>query len=79
LYGLKAARLFTTQERNANGKIKQKFYRHGQTWECMRRQIHRGFTPEQAAFELQLVYGSKASVSKIIDLLIKDEQFNSVL
>jgi hypothetical protein len=43
----------------------------------MKRQIHRGLTPEQAAFELRLVYGArcyKASVSKIIDLLIKDKQ-----
>jgi hypothetical protein len=79
LNGLKATRLFTTQEKNANGKIKQKFYRRGQIWECMMRQIHRGLTPEQAALELRLVYGSKASVSKIIDLLIKDKQFNSVL
>jgi hypothetical protein len=56
LNGRKAARLFTTQERNnANGKIKQKFYRRGEIWECMRRQIHRGLTPEQAALELQFV------------------------
>jgi hypothetical protein len=35
----------------------------------MKRQIHCGLTPEQAALELRLVYGSMASVSKIIDLL----------
>jgi hypothetical protein len=40
----------------------------------MKRQIHRGLTPEQAALELRLVYGAKASVSKIIDLLIKNKQ-----
>jgi hypothetical protein len=74
LNGRKAARQFTTQERNADRKIKQKFYRRGQVWECMKRQIHRGLTPEQAALELRLVYGTKSSVSKIIDLLIADKK-----
>jgi uncharacterized NAD(P)/FAD-binding protein YdhS len=70
LNGRKAARQFTTRERNANRQIKQKFYRHGLIWERMKRQIQRGVTPEQAALELRLVYGAKASVSTIIDLLI---------
>jgi hypothetical protein len=74
LNGRKAARLFTTEERNANRKIKQKFYRRDQVWECMKRQIRRGLTPEQAAHELRTVYGNKASVSKIIDVLIKDKK-----
>jgi hypothetical protein len=55
-------------------QTKQKFYRRGQIWECMKRQIHGGLTPEQAALELRVVYGAKASVSTIIDLLIKDKQ-----
>jgi hypothetical protein len=38
----------------------------------MKRQIQCGLTPEQAALELRLVYGAKASVSTI--LLIKDKQ-----
>ena len=74
LNGRKAARLFTVAERNANRKIKQKFYRRGQVWNCMKRQIHRGLTPEQAAIELHSVYGNNAPVSRIIDLLIKDKQ-----
>jgi hypothetical protein len=40
----------------------------------MKRQIQRKLTPEQAALEFWLVYGAKASVSTIIDLLIKDKQ-----
>ena len=74
LNGKQAARLFTTAERNANRKTKQKFYRRGQVWQCMKRQIHRGLTPEQAALELHTVYGNEARVSTIIDLLIKDKK-----
>ena len=74
LNGRKPARLFTTGERNANRKMKQTYYRRNQVWECMRRQVHRGLTPEQAAQELRMVYGPKTSVSRIINLLIEDKK-----
>lgn len=74
LNGRKAARLFTTTERNINRKIKQKYYRRNQIWQCMKKQIHRGLTPEEAVQELYAVYGSKSSVSQIIELVIADKK-----
>jgi hypothetical protein len=73
LYGMKPARLFTTEERN-NTKLKQKYYRRNQIWQIMVKQSRRGLTPEQAANEIYMVYGARTSVTKIIDCIIKDKE-----
>lgn len=74
LNGRKAANLFTTGERNTNRKIKQKYYRRSVIWQCMVKQIDRGLTIEEAAQELYAVYGSKSSISYIIELMIRDKK-----
>ncbi|KAL7512088.1 hypothetical protein ACHAXN_009059 [Cyclotella atomus] len=73
LNGRKAANLFTTGERNTNRKIK-KYYRRSVIWQCMVKQIDRGLTIEEAAQELYAVYGSKSSISYIIELMIRDKK-----
>ena len=73
LNGRKPARLFSTHERNTPPN-KQKYYRRNVVWQCMRRQIARGLTPEQAARELLTLYGSEKKPTEISTLLVADKK-----
>jgi hypothetical protein len=73
LSGRKPARLFTTQERNFKLN-KQKYYRRNVIWQCMKRQIARGLTPEQAAAELHTIYGAKTNPTAISKMLVADKR-----
>jgi len=69
--GLKAARDFNNVER---GRVKQKYYRRKVFWDIICRHINAGWTAAAAVDLVYQVYGPSLSVTKILDLMLKDRK-----
>ena len=74
LQGRKAARMFTTAERNKNRVTKQTYYRRNIIWDVMSKQMRRGLTIDQSVTEIHSVYGTRSSISTISKQIAKDRR-----
>ena len=73
--GRKPARLFTRAEKNIrSGGIKQKYYRRNTIWSTIQRMVSNGHTHQAAIARIRDVYGVGASITQIIDRIIRDKR-----
>jgi hypothetical protein len=72
--GRKAAEQFTTREKNASSRMKQKYYRRNVFWQCMGGLIRGGQTVEIATMRIRQCYGQQLSVTAIINKMIADRK-----
>ncbi len=69
--GKKAAKDFTEKERGAD---KYRYYRRNVFWVKVCEMVRAGFTAERACDRIYSVYGSRLSVTKIINAMIRDKK-----
>lgn len=63
LDGNKPAEMFTSNERNANRRMKQKYYRRNVVWSVIGRLVDAGWTSEAAIERIHTVYGHDSSAT----------------
>ena len=72
--GRKAAKTWDIHEINRDRRVKQKYWCRNHVWKAIARLIRGGRTTELAVNEIHKVYGFQLSVTKTINLMIKDKQ-----
>ena len=77
--GRKAARLFTSAERNnRQGKIKQRYYRRNILWKLMDSMIRAGDTPQAVSHKIRQAYGFRSSITQITNRYNYDKRHHRV-
>jgi len=71
--GRKAAEHFTTAEKNANKRIKQKYWRRDVVWQTIARLVRGGRTVQVAIHQIQNAYGYETSITKLVNVLLLDK------
>ena len=69
--GRKPAKDFTHVER---GAVKQKYYRRKVLWDCIQKHVDAGWTAAAACDLVYQVYGRGLSVTRILNLMLKDRK-----
>ena len=72
--GRKPAEHFSVQERTSSNSLKQKYWRRNHIWKTIARLVRGGHSVDRAIVLIQNAYGFKTSVSKIIELMIRDRR-----
>jgi hypothetical protein len=73
--GSKPAELFTTEDRNGQGKTFQAFYyRRESIWDCIDRLVRLGCTSEEAIKQIKQVYGHGTSLRDLNVMIRKDKK-----
>ena len=72
--GRKPAEHFSVQERTSSNSLKQKYWRRNHVWKTIARLVRGGHSVDRAIVLIQNAYGFKTSVSKIIELMIRDRR-----